>query len=73
MSSIHRTYPIAHVIEQVRRRPPHTRAFHFVDDNLCGDMDYARELFVALKAEMVPFGMQARVEAAGDEPSSSIK
>lgn len=62
MTSGYRTYPIAHVIEQVRRRPAWVRAMYFVDDNLPGDTDYARELFRELKKYKVPFGMQARHE-----------
>jgi radical SAM superfamily enzyme YgiQ (UPF0313 family) len=57
-----RTYPIAHVIEQVRRRPSFIRSMYFVDDNLTADLDYARELFAELARYGVPFGMQARHE-----------
>ncbi|MHB8419042.1 MAG: B12-binding domain-containing radical SAM protein [Myxococcales bacterium] len=57
-----RTYPISHVLEQIRRRPPSTRALYFVDDNLPADLDYARELFKALERDRVPFGIQARIE-----------
>ncbi len=62
----YRTYPIAHVVEQIRRRPKATRAMYFVDDNLPGDLDWARELFKALRKERVPFGMQARHEFSRD-------
>lgn len=61
-----RTYPISHVLEQIRRRPKATRALYFVDDNLAGDIDYARELFRALARDPVPFGMQVRHELAFD-------
>lgn len=60
----YRTYPIAHVLEQVRRRPDFVRACYFVDDNLPGDPDYSRELFRALAKTDVRFGMQARHEFA---------
>jgi radical SAM superfamily enzyme YgiQ (UPF0313 family) len=64
MTSGFRTYPIAHVVEQVRRRPAGVRAAYFVDDNLPGDGDYARELFRELRRYQLPFGMQARHEFA---------
>lgn len=66
MTRGYRTYPIAHVLEQIRRRPPWVRALYFVDDNLPADPDHARELFAALKKEKVPFGMQARHEFSRD-------
>jgi radical SAM superfamily enzyme YgiQ (UPF0313 family) len=62
-----RTYPISHVIEQVRRRPHFIQAGYFVDDNLTADVDYARELFKELKKLKFPFGMQARAELARNE------
>lgn len=61
-----RTYPISHVLEQIRRRPPWVRSLYFVDDNLPADLDWARELFTALKKRAVPFGMQARHEFSRD-------
>lgn len=66
MTRGYRTYPIAHVLEQIRRRPAWVRALYFVDDNLPADPDHARELFAALKKEAVPFGMQARHEFSRD-------
>ncbi len=57
-----RTYPIAHVLEQVRQRPDFVKACYFVDDNLPADPDYARELFAALSRLGIKFGMQARHE-----------
>lgn len=66
MSKGFRAYPIANVLEQIRRRPPWVKALYFVDDNLAGDPDYARELFRALRRERVPFGMQVRSEFADD-------
>lgn len=66
MTAGFRTYPIAHVIEQVRRRPKFVRAMYFVDDNLPADVDYARELFGQLARHQVPFGMQARHEFSAD-------
>jgi radical SAM superfamily enzyme YgiQ (UPF0313 family) len=62
MTTGFRTYPIAHVIEQIRRRPAFVRGVYFVDDNLPADVDYARELFKELRRYRVPFGMQARHE-----------
>jgi radical SAM superfamily enzyme YgiQ (UPF0313 family) len=62
----YRTYPIATVLEQIRRRPKWVRSLYFVDDNLPADPDWARELFAALKKEGVPFGMQARHEFSRD-------
>ncbi|GEM_PF-359168 len=61
-----RTYPISHVIEQIRRRPQLIRGIYFVDDNLPGDPEYARELFRELRKLNVLFGMQARLEYALD-------
>jgi radical SAM superfamily enzyme YgiQ (UPF0313 family) len=62
----YRTYPIAHVIEQVRRRPEWVRSLYFVDDNLPADLDHSRELFKELAKLKVPFGMQARNEFSHD-------
>lgn len=60
----YRTYPIAHILEQLRRRPASRRPFYFVDDNLPGDPEFARELFRTLAKYRIPFGMQARWEFA---------
>lgn len=62
----YRTYPIGHVIEQVRRRPKWVKGLYFVDDNLAGDLDYTRELFRQLKRHDVQFGMQVRHEFSRD-------
>jgi radical SAM superfamily enzyme YgiQ (UPF0313 family) len=62
----YRTYPIAHVLEQIRRRPSWVRALYFVDDNLAGDEAWSRELFAALAKWHVPFGMQVRHEFSKD-------
>ncbi|MBE2251986.1 MAG: cobalamin B12-binding domain-containing protein [Myxococcus sp.] len=62
----YRTYPIAHVLEQVRRRPKSMLSCYFVDDNLPADPDYSRELFAALAKTDVRFGMQARNEFSQD-------
>ena len=69
MSRGFRTYPIARVLEQIRARPPWAKMLYFVDDNLAGDPDYARELFKAMRREpeRVHFGMQVRSELADDE------
>ena len=68
MTHGYRTYPIRHVLEQVRRRPRWVRGLYFVDDNLAGDLEYARELLRALAREgaQVPFGMQVRHEFSED-------
>ncbi|MBL8921313.1 MAG: B12-binding domain-containing radical SAM protein [Myxococcaceae bacterium] len=58
----YRTYPISHVLEQVRRRPAWVKGCYFVDDNLTADVDYARELFRALEKFGLTFGMQSRHE-----------
>jgi radical SAM superfamily enzyme YgiQ (UPF0313 family) len=63
----YRTYPISHVMEQIRRRPSWVKAFYFVDDNLAGDVEYTRELFRNLKQVGVQFGMQVRHEFCQDE------
>ena len=62
----YRTYPISHVIEQVKRRPKWVNALYFVDDNLPADPDHSRELFRELAKLKVPFGMQARNEFSRD-------
>ncbi len=62
MTMGYRTYPIAHVLEQIRRRPKWVKALYFVDDNLAGDPDWTKELFTALAKQPVPFGMQVRHE-----------
>ncbi len=62
MTRGYRTYPIAHVLEQVRRRPGWVKGAYFVDDNLTADPDYARELFRALTRFDLRFGMQSRHE-----------
>jgi len=64
MTHGYRTYPIAHVLEQVRRRPAWVKGAYFVDDNLTADPDYAKELFTALRRFGVRFGMQSRHEFA---------
>ncbi len=38
MTNGYRTYPIAHVIEQVRRRPAFVKSMYFVDDNLVANV-----------------------------------
>jgi radical SAM superfamily enzyme YgiQ (UPF0313 family) len=68
MSRGFRTYPIARILEQLRARPAWAKVVYFVDDNLAGDRDFARELFTALRRERtrVPFAMQVRSELADD-------
>jgi radical SAM superfamily enzyme YgiQ (UPF0313 family) len=66
MTRGYRTYPISHVLEQVRRRPDFIKATYFVDDNLPADPDYSRELFAALEKTGIRFGMQARHEFSKD-------
>lgn len=72
MTAGYRTYPIAHVLEQVRRRPKFVRALYFVDDNLPADPDHSRELFRQLARWKVPFGMQARHEFSADEDNLQL-
>lgn len=69
MSKGFRTYPIARVLEQIRAKPEWAKMLYFVDDNLAGDRDYAKELFRAMSREKnrVHFGMQVRSELADDE------
>ncbi len=62
----YRTYPISHVLEQIRRRPKWVRSLYFVDDNLAGDEAWTKELFQALAKQKVPFGMQVRHEFSQD-------
>ncbi len=62
MAHGYRTYPIRHVLEQVRRRPSWTISLYFVDDNLAGDIEYTRELLRQLRKYDVHFGMQVRYE-----------
>lgn len=68
MTCGYRTYPIRNVLEQIRRRPSWVRGLYFVDDNLAGDPEYARELLRALARDgaRVPFGMQVRHEFSED-------
>ncbi|MCO5167508.1 MAG: B12-binding domain-containing radical SAM protein [Planctomycetes bacterium] len=66
MTCGYRTYPIGHVLEQVRRRPSWVKALYFVDDNLAGDLDYTRELLRELAKYGVPFGAQVRHEFSRD-------
>ncbi len=68
MSHGFRAYPVARVLEQIRSRPPWAKILYFVDDNLAGDLDFARELFQALRREKerVPFAIQVRSELADD-------
>ncbi|MFO0587513.1 MAG: radical SAM protein [Polyangiaceae bacterium] len=69
MSRGFRTYPVARVLEQIRMRPEWAKMLYFVDDNLAGDRDYAKELFRAMSREKnkIHFGMQVRSEFADDE------
>jgi radical SAM superfamily enzyme YgiQ (UPF0313 family) len=69
MTRGYRTYPIRHVIEQVKRRPSWVRGLYFVDDNLAADMDYTRELFRELAKIRMPFGMLVRHEFSQDPES----
>jgi len=50
MTMGYRTYPISHVIEQVKRRPKFIRAGYFVDDNLPADPDTPRAVQSAREA-----------------------
>jgi radical SAM superfamily enzyme YgiQ (UPF0313 family) len=67
MTRGYRTYPIRHVLEQIKNRPPWVTGIYFVDDNLAGDLDYTHELFAQLeRLDMPPFGMQVRHEFSQD-------
>ena len=66
MTKGYRTYPISHVIEQVRSRPSWVKSIFFVDDNIAGDIEYTRELFKQLKKYQITFGIQARHEFSQD-------
>jgi radical SAM superfamily enzyme YgiQ (UPF0313 family) len=64
MTPGYRTYPIAHVVAQIRARPRRVQALYFVDDSLPADPDSTKTLFAALKRAGVPF--QARIEFSQD-------
>ena len=56
----HRTRPVEHVIEEMRRFP--SRVFFFVDDNIFFSKEYAYELFEALIPLKVKWGSQGSLE-----------
>jgi len=59
----HRSRPLEHVLEEVRRVP---RDFMFVDDNIIGDRDYARRLFRALAPMGKRWVSQCSIDIADD-------
>jgi len=66
MTHGYRTHPIYYVVEQLRSRPAWVKQVYFVDDNLAGDVDYARELFRELAKLEISFAMQVRHEFGQD-------
>lgn len=58
--SKHRTRPVAHVVEEIKRFP--SRIFFFVDDNIFFTKAYAYELFEALIPLKIKWGSQGSLE-----------
>lgn len=56
----HRTRPVEHVVEEIKRFPG--RAYFFVDDNIFLSRPYAYELFEALVPLRIKWGSQASLE-----------
>jgi radical SAM superfamily enzyme YgiQ (UPF0313 family) len=61
----YRRRPVVDVVEEVRRQREKT--FFFVDDNVVGDAENARELFAALAPLKIRWMGQASVNVARDE------
>lgn len=61
----YRARPVAEVIEEIRSFPE--QEFFFVDDNICGQPKYAKELFRALMPLGKTWGGQASITFARDE------
>jgi len=57
--------PVGEVVEEIRTLPPHN--LNFVDDNLIGDVERAKELFRALIPLHVRWIAQAGIEIAFDD------
>ncbi len=60
-----RTRPVAQVVEEIRGFD--TRDFLFVDDNICGNPQYAKELFRAIIPLKRTWGGQTSITFAHDE------
>jgi radical SAM superfamily enzyme YgiQ (UPF0313 family) len=60
-----RTRPVAEVVDEVRAFD--SRAFLFADDNICGQPDYAKELFRALIPLKKKWGGQTSITFAKDD------
>ncbi|HPA44155.1 MAG TPA: radical SAM protein [bacterium] len=60
-----RTRPVAEVLEEIRAFD--TRDFLFVDDNICGNPTYAKELFRALIPLKRTWGGQTSITLARDD------
>jgi radical SAM superfamily enzyme YgiQ (UPF0313 family) len=60
-----RKRPVAEVIDEIR--PFDTKEFFFVDDNICGEAAYAKELFSALVPLRKTWGGQTSITLARDE------
>jgi len=60
-----RMRPVAEVIDEIRKFD--TRDFIFVDDNICGNSDYAKELFTALIPLKKTWGGQTSITFSRDD------
>jgi radical SAM superfamily enzyme YgiQ (UPF0313 family) len=60
-----RTRPVTQVIDEIRAFE--SRDFFFVDDNICGNMGYAKELFRALTPLRKAWGAQTSITFARDD------
>jgi radical SAM superfamily enzyme YgiQ (UPF0313 family) len=60
-----RTRPVSEVIDEIRAFD--TRDFFFVDDNICGKPEYAKELFRALIPLKKSWGSQTSITFARDD------
>ncbi|MFH0799423.1 MAG: radical SAM protein, partial [Pseudomonadota bacterium] len=58
--SAHRTRPVEHVVEEIKRFP--SRIFFFVDDNIFFTKEYAYKLFEALIPLKIKWGSQGSLE-----------
>lgn len=60
-----RMRPVEHVVDEIRQFDTHN--FFFVDDNLCGNLEYAKELFRALIPLRKTWGAQTSITFARDD------
>lgn len=60
-----RTRPVADVVDEIRQFD--TRDFFFVDDNICGNPDYAKDLFRAMVPLRKIWGAQTAITFARDD------